>query len=151
MILKVTLITLLLLVNSSLFAQNMGITSTISMQKSNNSAAPVMPGMNMKMFSSKLRAARTYIDQGNYKEALNLLKLASKQQKTAKLYDYWGDAYSADRQYAKAVTAYRKAFNYYILNKNKKSATKIFHSLRFYETDKTKSFNNKLEKLLHSL
>lgn len=133
-------------------SQSMGLTSSISMQKgASKSGAPTMMTMDMSQFDSKLKAGRTYIDQGNYEFAIESLKAAEKQKKTAKLYEYLGDAYTADRSYSKAISAYRKAFTLYIKDKNKVLAQKILHTLRYYETPKTKEINKKFEKSLRSL
>jgi tetratricopeptide (TPR) repeat protein len=116
-----------------------------------SSAAPQMTGMNMDLFESKLKAARTYIDQGNYEQAIVLLQKAEKQSKTAKLYEYFGDAYAADRRYADAVRSYQNAFKLYLAAKKTEEATRTLNTLKYYQTDKTKAINKKFEKSLRSL
>ncbi len=141
---------LILLAVPSAFAQNMGLNSSISMQTS-KSAAPHMLKMNMQKFTAKLKAGRTYIDQGNYEEAIAILLKAKRQKESAKLYEYLGDAYTANRQYSKAVQAYQKAFKKYIKRKNKHAAKRVLDTLKFYQTDKTKELNKKFENSLESL
>ena len=148
----IKILLVLALLNCSLaFSQMMGTASSASAQKVINPPAPMVLGMDMEKFDSKLRAARTFIDQGNYEEALRLLGVAIKQRKTAKLYEYFGDAYTADRNYSDAVAAYRKSFGFYITLKNRKRATVVFNTLKFYETEKTKEFNQKLAVQLRTL
>jgi tetratricopeptide (TPR) repeat protein len=113
----------------------MGINSTISMQSSGvGQAAPRMLSMDMKKFSSKLKAAKTYIDQGNYEEALVHLHAAKKIKKTGKLFEYFGDAYTANREYAKAIESYKSAFSLYKKVPQKERAlSRVRSMLRFFK------------------
>lgn len=89
-------------------------------------------------YEGKLRSARTMIDQGDYPGAIEMLESTKAEKESGKLYEYLGDALTADREYTKAFNAYLKGMDFYLKEKNQLGAKKMLRSAQYFSSKNTR-------------
>ena len=109
---------------------NLGAGGSSKSQEVGTSGVPTFGHNDVQSFSGKIGASQTYLQQGNYEEAIKFLIEAEKIDQTALLYEYFGDAYLAERFFQKSFDSYVKSFDLYINDKNTKKAEKIYFYLK---------------------
>ena len=131
----------------SLFS-NLGTGGSAHVKEVGTSSVPTFGINDVESFDGKISASQTYLQQGNYEEAINFLIQAEKIDKTALLYEYFGDCYMAERFYQKSFDSYVKSFDMYIKDKNFDKAEKLYYYLENHLAGDFKKIVSEKRKIL---